>query len=281
MFYRKTPTTLAFPAYMMNFPFTVDNREVNNVLMEAYRNQKYDYNKAFAQFMKMYSYFTQHGLVYVLPSDGDFQDQTYVANVGCYLPHVRNDTVVLANFKSEPRRGEELIAKPFFQGLGYTVVKPSTTFEGEADLKWLRDNIYVGGYGIRTDRDTYRWLEETTGAEITTVEMYDGGLYHFDCMFLPLTKEKALVAVSAIRPEDLRKLEKLVEIIPVPNEYLYDAWTNCIVYGKTVMGSPAHPEWCDFIAKQGMEPVRFDLSEFEKSGAAASCLVMHLNYGEL
>jgi N-dimethylarginine dimethylaminohydrolase len=32
------------------------------------------------------------------------------------------------------------------------------------------------------------------------------------------------------------------------------------------------------IEKHGLEIVPFDLSEFEKSGADLSCMVMHLNY---
>jgi N-dimethylarginine dimethylaminohydrolase len=166
--------------------------------------------------------------------------------------------------------------------MGYNLIKPVTTFEGEADLKWLRDNIYVGGYGIRTDIRTHYWLEDVTGAEITKIEMNDGGLYHFDCMFLPLTHEKALVATQAIKPDDLRKLEKLVEIIPVPVSYLYFAWTNCLVFGKEVLYGPATPElgnaFGDYISKYGYEPIIVELTEFEKSGAALSCACMHLNY---
>ena len=33
-------------------------------------------------------------------------------------------------------------------------------WEGEADLKYLYDNVYIGGYGIRSDIKAYEWMEE-------------------------------------------------------------------------------------------------------------------------
>jgi N-dimethylarginine dimethylaminohydrolase len=255
--------------------------------MEDYANQRYNLDKAFSQFMGLYQAICREGgLVYILPSRGNFQDQTFVANLGCYLPHItNNNTILLSKFKSAPRVGEELVGLDFFLDMEYNVIQPDTTFEGEADLKYLRDNIYVGGYGIRTDLRTHHWLMDITGAEVIPIEMDDEGLYHFDCMFLPLTSQKALVATSAMKPADLRKVEKLVEVIDVPREYLYNAWTNCLVMGNKVLYGPSPPSkpdigktFSEFIIKAGFEPVLVNLSEFELSGAGLSCFILHLNY---
>lgn len=282
----KTPSQLDMPVFLLNFPLTVDNKVINNPLMEKYANEKYNYTVAFEQFTKLYRYLANKGLVYFLPSDTTncYQDQVYVANVGCYLPHLKEDSILLSNFKSEPRQGEEQVALDFFQSMGYNVLSTEpATFEGEADLKWLHSNVYVGGYGIRTDRRVYDSLEKDLGAKVITVEMTDPKLYHFDCSFLPLTATQALVATSAIKKKDLRKLEQVVDIISVPKEYVYDAWTNGLVFGKRVLHMPNMAGDCgknfsELIMKHGYEPVLIDLSEFEKSGAALSCFVMHLNF---
>lgn len=276
----RTPSKLPFPAYLLNFPFTVNNNCINNVLMEPYSGEKYNYSIAFKQFMGLYNYLAKDNLVYLLPSKGNYQDQVFVANLGCYLPH--SDLMLVSNFTSEPRQGEDKIGLEFLSMMGYTVLQPRTKFEGEADLKYLRDNLFIGGYGIRTDKGTYSLIQDVSDTNVVTIEMNDPKLYHFDCMFLPLTTHKALVATRAIKPNDLRKIERLVEVIDVPGDHLYDAWTNCVVLGNKVLYGPATPElgkeFSYFIEKHDFEPVTIDLSEFEKSGAALSCMVLHLNY---
>jgi N-dimethylarginine dimethylaminohydrolase len=280
----KTPSQLNMPVFLLNFPLTVDNKVVNNPLMEKYAAEKFNYEVAFEQFTKLYRYLANKGLVYFLPNSGNFQDQTYVANLGCYLPSVENPTILLSNFKSEPRKGEDKVGLEFFKMMKYNVWQiVAYTFEGEADLKWLRGNVYVGGYGIRTQKDVYNYLNEYHGTQILPIEMCDEKLYHFDCSFLPLTATQALVATSAVKLDDLRELEKLVDIISVPKEYIYDAWTNGLVFGKRVLHMPNMAGDCgkkfsELMEKHGYEPVLIDLSEFEKSGAALSCMVMHLNY---
>ena len=280
----KTPSRLNQQVFLLNFPLTVDTRYINNALMEYHRGKPYNYALAFQQWMGLYTYLAKDYLVYLLPSYGNFQDQVFVANLGCYLPHMQEDTILLSNYTSEPRMGEDEVGLEFFDLMGYDVIQPSTKFEGEADLKWLRDNIYISGYGIRTEKATHTWLENMTGAEVVSIEMSDPGLYHFDCMFLRLTHDKALVATKAVKQRDMKKLEKLVEVIDVPEDSLYDAWTNCLVLGNKVLMSPANADigkaFSAFITKQGFEPVVIDLSEFEKSGAALSCCIMHLNYKE-
>jgi N-dimethylarginine dimethylaminohydrolase len=280
----KTPSELPFPAYLLNFPFTVDNRVINNVLMEKYAGQPYDYSKAYAQFMNLYRYLCKQGIVYLLPSEGNYQDQVYTANVGCYLPHLKESAIILSNFKSEPRRGEEKIASKFFQMMKYHLLKPPYYFEGEADMKWIRDAIYIAGYGIRSAANAYDWIAVHTDAKIILIRMTDHRCYHFDCVFLPINSHKAMVATSLLSREDVHKIESVVEIVQVPEKYVYDAWTNCIVLHNKILFAPdvgnevSTKDFSDFTCKLGLEPVIIDLSEFGKSGAALSCMVAHLNY---
>jgi N-dimethylarginine dimethylaminohydrolase len=248
--------------------------------MIDFKQESYNYPLAFSQFFSLYSSLSAFSLIYLLPSSGYYQDQVFVANLGCYLPHNKGNVIVLSNFKSEPRIGEDRIGRQFFESMKYTVIQPPTTFEGEADLKYLRDNIYIGGYGIRTDRKSLDWISDVTGAVIIPVKMKDTRLYHFDCLLLPISFGKALVATSEIEKEDLKNIENVVEVISVPKEYVHSAWTNSLVVGnKVFFYSPARNFFEDFCRQSlNLEPVFIDLSEFEKSGAGLSCMVMHLNY---
>lgn len=276
----ETPSDWDQPVFLMNFPLSVSNQVPNNVLMRPDIQGPYDKATACKQWLSLYSYMANEALVYVLPGHGDFQDLPFVANIGCYLPHIEN-TVLLANFTSPPRRGEEHYASRFFQAFEYKVDRVPHYWEGEADLKWVRDNLYVGGVGIRSSASAFNWMRKMLDMEVVEIGMQDAKLYHLDCVYLPLTEDKALVNTAAISKHDLIKLERITEIIPVPTDYAQQGWTNCVRLGRKLLHAPEKMSvkpFEDLLAKHGFELVLFDLSEFSKSGADLSCLVMHLNW---
>jgi N-dimethylarginine dimethylaminohydrolase len=277
----KHPSALNFPVFLMNFPFTVDNICKNNIWMENF-DEAYNHTKAFDQFMGLYREVTKDCLVYLLPSEGNFQDQTFVANLGCYLPHLKHNIILLANFRSDPRKGEDIVGRKFFESLAYGVAQPPYHWEGEADLKWLRHNLYIGGHGIRSDIRSYYWMMDNFDMEVLPIKMDDPKLYHLDCLIFPLTKDRTMVATKAVRREDLKKLEKFTEVLDIPPDQLYNGWTNSVRIGKRVLHAPASGEddrkFRETIFKMGFEPVIINLGEYEKSGADLSCMLMHLNY---
>jgi N-dimethylarginine dimethylaminohydrolase len=256
----------------MNFPLSVSNREPNNVLMSP--EDIYDRIKACTQWMKLYQRIAREALVYVLPGDNHLQDLPFVANLGC---HIGDNLILLSRFTSNPRIGEEAVGRKFFESFDYRVRQPSECWEGEADLKWVNTNIYVGGTGQRSTREAFQWMRKQFGMDIIDIELTDPKLYHLDCVFLPLG-EKALVNTSALLSSDIDKLQKIVEIIPVPEQYRYDGWTNALMLGETLLHSAisSADEYEKFMKSLGINVECFDLTEFEKSGADLSCLVMHL-----
>ena len=280
-----TPSHLKVPSLLMNFPFTLSNDYHNNPWMKEYNAEKIDYYLAFSQFTNVYQRMSQESLIYLLPSEGEFQDQIYVANLGCYLPHITEDTIIVANYKSPPRVGEEVVGEKFFKMMKYKVDKPPTCWEGEADLKYIRDNIYVCGYGIRTDVETHDWFRRSYDMNILPLFMNDEWLYHLDCLLMPITKDKVLAVTHLIKPEELRNLEKYVEVISIPEQYAYDGWTNSVIVGNKVFygvlddaSAEGHAEFERLMAQHNLYAVPLDISEFDKSGACLSCMVMHFNY---
>lgn len=266
----------------MNFPLSVSNKVPNNILMQPELQGQYNLNKACSQWMSLYQALTAEALVYVLPGDEGLQDLPFVANLGCYLPHIKHEEVVLiANYSSEPRKNEDRMGWAFFNKFDYRLLQPPYKWEGEADLKWVRDSLYVGCVGSRSEHEAYRWMSRCFDMEVVEIELVDKKLYHLDCVFMPLTENKAIVNVHAMFPHDLRKLENVTEVIPVPKEYRYEGWTNSIRIGNTLFHAPASLPTRPFeelLNKHGFGLKVFDLSEFDKSGADLSCLVMHMNY---
>jgi hypothetical protein len=185
----RTPSELQRPAFLVNFPFSYSTEVANNAWMTdiAEEERQPDPRRAMTQFLSLYSFLASDGLVYLLPTPRleGLQDLVFTANLGIVLEQVDPSPVVVSNFSSEPRRGESEVGLAFFGSMGYDVHFAPHRFEGEADLKHLHDNVYVGGYGLRSERESYEWMEREFDIEIVKVQETDPYLYHLDCTIFP------------------------------------------------------------------------------------------------
>ena len=294
---KETPSQLPLQSYLMNFPFSLSTSNPNNVWMQELSDKELQLNrpKAYKQFMDLYNFMSGQSLVNLLPSEGDFQDQVYVANLGLHLPHIKDRNIILlSNFTSEPRIGEEKVGGKYFDQMGYETHYSPYKWEGEADIKHLYDNVYIGGYGIRSDIETYKWMEENFDMNIIKVEMVDDYLYHLDCSIFPLNTHKTLVCTELYTPDEIAQIRQHTEIIDIDIDDALGGITNSVRMGNMVLcasnisemsksheyyeGEKHKIESLEKICSdEGMEPVMFNLSEYMKSGAMLSCMVMHLN----
>jgi N-dimethylarginine dimethylaminohydrolase len=293
------PTTLEYPAFLMNFPFSLSADAANNKWMEDLppEDRSIDRTKASVQFLALYRFIASEGLVFLLPTPKNCrcQDLVYTANLGAVLTH-RPDhrTVVLSNFRSEPRRGETRIGVEFFEEMGYDAIVAPFFFEGEAELKHLHDNVYVGGYGTRSDPRAFSWMEHTFDMRVIRVELVDPYLYHLDCLVFPLTTETTLVCTELLDPEEVAEIEKYTEILDVSGDNAYAGICNSVRLNSTILNSShihdlkagtedyaleigKNRRLEDIAAEMAFDVNYFNLSEYFKSGALLSCMVMHLN----
>jgi N-dimethylarginine dimethylaminohydrolase len=292
----ENPSMWDVPTYLMSPPLTWDTDEPNNTWMQKMSPEEIeeDFDKARSQWLDLYQFVAAEALVYILPPDGDYPDRPYVANVAIVLCHLPKPVVVVANYKSPPRMGEDEGARKFFEMFDYPIERPPFFWEGEAETKHIRDNIYIGGYGIRTDPKVYDWFEKKFDMKVVRCKMTDEKLYHWDCCCAPLTSEDVMVCTSILEKSEVKEIEKVCQIIDVPLRLAHAGITNNVRLVNHVMcGSSVKqmgPKDKDYqvekdkivflekvCAKQGMEPVMQNISEFEKSGAAVSCLFCHVN----
>jgi len=294
---KETPSQLSVPSYLLNFPFSLSTKDPNNIWMKELKPEELEINrpKAYKQFMDLYNFMAGSSLVYLLPSNGELQDQVYVANLGLQLPHVKDENIILlSNFTSEPRRGEEWVGKLFFELMEYDAYVSPRKWEGEADLKYLRDNVYIGGYGIRTEIETYDWMKENFDMNILKLRMVDEYLYHLDCSVFPVNGYETMVCTELYDPGEISMLEEYTDIIDINVDDAYSGITNSVRMGNMILCASnitelkkTHEHYDHeknkiatlekICSDKGMEPVIFNLSEFMKSGAMLSCCVMHLN----
>lgn len=293
------PTQVQKPAFLLNTPFSFSTREANNVWMEELKPTEREPNakKAMIQFLDIYSYLAAEGLVYLLPTPQTtgLQDLVFTANLGIVLEHVPGqNTVVLSNFTSKPRVGETEVGLKFFDSMGYRTYVPETKFEGEAELKHLYNNVYVGGYGIRSQRETYEWMERKFDMKVIKLEETDPHLYHLDCSVFPITKEQTLVCTEMFEEDEIKELEKYTEVVDISVDACYSGLCNSVRLHNTIINAShihelkagtddykeelaKNRELEDVADQLGFEVTLVNLSEYHKGGALLSCMVMHLN----
>jgi N-dimethylarginine dimethylaminohydrolase len=293
------PTRLHLPCFLVNAPFSYNTSVANNAWMLDIADSERvpDARRAMVQFLELYRYLTAEALVYVLPTPTvhGLQDLPFTANLGIVLEHLPGrNTVVIANYTSEPRRAETAVGVRFFESMGYRTFVPEWRFEGEAELKHLHDNVYVGGYGLRSERQTYAWMDETFEMKVVPLELTDPYLYHLDCAVFPLAREQTLVCTELFGRDEVKQLEQHTEIIDVSLSACYSGICNSVRLNNVLLNaSHLHDlrrgtsEYDEEIAKNRMlediasrmafEVAFFNLSEYHKGGALLSCMVMHLN----
>jgi N-dimethylarginine dimethylaminohydrolase len=294
-----TPGTLERPAFLMSCPFSYSADCPNNAWMRELRDEerKVDRTKAMSQFAQVYRHMAADAFVFLLPTPKEcaLQDLVFTANLGVVLEHVpRRDVVVLSNYTSEPRVGETEVGNQFFRSMGYTSVVAPYKFEGEAELKHLHDNIYIGGYGIRSDRKVYDWMEEEFDMRVVKVRESDEYLYHLDCSVFPVTAEDTLVCTELFDEAEVAAMERVTNVVDVSADACYSGICNSVRHHNSILNSShihslragseeyfeevrKNRELEDLAVKLGLEVCYFNLSEYHKGGALLSCMVMHLN----
>ncbi len=293
----RPPYSSGLPIILMSAPFALSTDAPNNQSMRDLPDDRraIDVARADRDFHRLYRELAEEALVYLLPSTPLLQDQLYTANLLVVPPHLP-DTAVIANLASPPRRGESMPGRAFLSELGYDIVQSPKYFEGEADLKHLRDNVYVGGYGSRTTMSALRWFAARTDAYVVPFELTNPYLYHLDCVVMPVSSQACVVCVDACPPETVDTIAKFVDVLPVDLDLALAGVTNSVVVGRKIIcgtpraSLPAQDERravedrkvaflesvCD---ATGRELVELPVGEFTKSGAALSCLVAHLSRG--
>jgi N-dimethylarginine dimethylaminohydrolase len=294
---KDTPSRSPFQVFVLCQPLFVDTKIENNVWMKKLNGDAGEIDKeAFmGEWFNLFKILSAESLIYLIPPKHGLQDQVYV-NSFCYLPHLKKkDLCLLSNFTAAGRAGEEMVAGKFLNDLGYETIKSPFKFEGEAELKYLTGNIYFGGYGQRSDIQTYKWIERKYGAKVITVKETSPKLYHLDCSLFVLDPENVMACTSLFDKSTIKEMEKVANIHSVSEASCNECICNSVRVGELVMmasslrfmskGDPEYPkerkknDAAEKICRDlGLELMYIEMKEASKSGAALSCMVNHLNF---
>src|SRR5437667_1518963 len=176
--------------------------------------------------------------------------------------------------------------------MGYDVQGHPVNLEREDALNDLQDDLYVGGYGIRSERETYDWMEATFDMRIIKVKLVDPYLYHLDCLVFPMTRENTLVCTELLEKDAVAEIEKVTNVIDVSVDDCYSGICNSVRLPKTVLhsshihdlklGTEAYKRAAhknrqleDIAATFALEVSYFNLREFHQTRHLMSSMTMH------
>jgi len=137
-------------------------------------------------------------------------------------------------------------------------------------------------------------MEENFDMNIIKVEMVDEYMYHLDCSIFPLNTNSSMVCTELYDKKELAEISKYTNIVDIDVEDSMYGMANSVRLGNMILCASniselkKSDEFYDgekhkiaslekICSDEGMEPVIFNLSEYMKSGAMLSCMVMHLN----
>jgi N-dimethylarginine dimethylaminohydrolase len=214
------------------------------------------------------------GWVEYVPHADGWPDMVFTANAGL----VRGRNVVLAKFRHPERAGEEHYFREWFEEAGFSVVEVTGgTFEGEGDALFAGDKLFCG-YGFRSEIAAYEEIGQALNVrKLIPVRLRDDRFYHLDTCFCPLTPNLALIYPGAFDAEDLKSIERSIELIGVSPEEAARFVCNAVVLGSDIILPAGCPKTYGMLAERGYRTHPVVLDEFLKAGGAAKCLSLKLD----
>jgi len=221
----------------------------------------------------------------LVPPAPHLPDLVFTANAAVVLDR----KAVLSRFRYPERRGEEEPLESGFRalqgrGLIDTVAKlpGDLVLEGAGDCVWDRTrNMFWMGYGPRSDRGAGGPIKDIFGVDTVALELADARFYHLDTAFCPLSSGEIMFVPAAFTPEGLGHIYERVapaRRIEVPMEDACHLAANAVCVGRTVVTSHCGEHLRRELAEHGYEVVTTPLPSFLRSGGAAFCLTLRLDW---
>lgn len=228
-------------------------------------------------------------------------DMCFTANCGIIAGNIflssrfrneerRLESSFFEEYFSKPQKTSRYIAAPdeiYFEWavkrLKVETIIPDdkTFFEGQGDALFIGEKNLIIGYGTqRTSPEGAEWVKRT--AEKSGVNVIPVGInvlpgkksfYHLDTCLCWLPKSKSFIVYpESFRKDDLAKLEKIGEIVPVSYEESERLACNMLIVGDFAITGFLNDRLAEILEKRGYLPIRCDVSEFEKAGGGVKCL---------
>ncbi len=201
-------------------------------------------------------------------------DMVFTANAGIVI----GNNFVVSSMKHKERKGESQYFRKWFIDKKYKVIDivPGLTFEGCGD-GIVYNNFLIGGYGYRTDLKALEIIAAKSNLQLQSLKLKDPKFYHLDTCFCIVSNNKAIYYPDAFENGEIKKLEKLIELIPVSKKDAELFMCNSmLVNGVLLIPSKKSSIAKTLRNKYGIRTCTVNVSEFLKSGGSIQCLSLKI-----
>ncbi len=237
---------------------------------------KPDKLKASIQWKNFYNLLSsQLGItVHKIAPKAGLPDMVFTANAGLVL----KNKFIESNFRFPQRQKEAKFFSSWFHKRGYEIISlpDNHFFEGEGDALIMADTL-IAGFRFRSDIHSHRFIGESIGKKVISLELVNSRFYHLDTCFCPLDPETAMYYPGAFDSYGKKSLNYLIpNLIKMGKKDAMNFCCNAVVRGKNIILNH-----CSSILKNRLENLGFhvyclDFSEFIKAGGSSKCLTLNL-----
>jgi N-dimethylarginine dimethylaminohydrolase len=239
------------------------------------RNQP-DVSLAAKQWLELHRVLTEEtgAAVELVKQAPNAPDMVFTANAGL----VSGKRVLLSRFRHPERQVEVAPFREWFEANGFEALEPpeDTNFEGEGDALFAGDTL-VAGYLKRTDITAHRWVSETLGVQVLSLELVDGRWYHLDTAFFALTSHTVVAYQGAFDTYAWSVLNSNFDVLNVREEEALRFACNSVVLGNHIVMPSGCPVLAELLRQRGYIIHSVEMTEFLKCGGACKCLTLFLN----
>jgi len=279
------PTQLKIPVYLMNSPIAFEN---NGEL----KKKDVNFQRLVNQFFELYNYISSESCVYLIPNNS----QAKLINLAtASIGNVLFDKIDSDNINLILNNNNSILGEDFFRNLGYSIgIANNLNYEGELTLKYLKDNVYLGGY---SDKEGYKWfkqIEDFHKIKIIKLCLIDENLPYLNNSVFPITRDYLLLCTDLYTKKEIKEIEEFVEIESVSLDDCYQGACNNLRLFNSLINSSnifelkkSSKEYKreikknrfleDIAADYGMELIQFNMSEYLKINFWLSDLILTLN----
>ena len=209
------------------------------------------------------------------------EDMVFAANQVFVGQHDKIGKFIVPSRMRFPSRHEEVaFFVEWFRQRGYKIIELDLAgeyLEGHGDLLWHPDHSKIwAAYGFRSTPggvEKFARAMQDLGFPVVTLQLVDEFCYHLDTCLCPLNNEAALIYPGAYSPESLSKLRAgWKRVHELTREEAHQFLGNGIVANGRYITPHVTDNLAAILAKEGLQPVVIDTSEFEKSGGSAFCM---------
>jgi N-dimethylarginine dimethylaminohydrolase len=265
------------PQLLMCDPRHFEVRYCINPWMQAGLGQV-DPARARRQWQALHRALSRYAEVSLMPAAPGLADQVFTANAA--LIHGRR--AVPARFRHPERQPEQPLLERWLRSAGFELQPPPAglCFEGAGDALFEcgAPRLWLGA--MRSDARIAPWLADTLGVHVESLRLIDPRFYHLDTCFCPLPRggllwfppafdEESRLRIAAAFPAERR-------VAVVESEATRFA-CNVVCLDDTVFGDGIGDATEARLAHLGLDVVRVQLDEFQKSGGSARCLTLRLD----